>query len=215
MPKAVKFFNEKAGRWMVKTRRGTSFTTPPPEARNKRFTPFGWRWKKGHPKAGKFAPNPETKVPDYDFTSKEKFVDKETGEIVDKEKVDNFRRGIKTKGLGSISTAHKENLVRKRFGKVWIDGRNGEVKTEAEAVARNRNLERAQIYKRLAETSGKSYQEIQQIFKGRSLEELRGKFEGIDPDTGVVNYSPVAEDVGEKYAELGFFGSMADEIETP
>lgn len=83
----------------------------------------------------------------------------------------------------------------------WINTRTGEKTSEAQAINRNRNLERAQIFKALGQGTDVTYQELQEKFKGIPTLEIRGAWRGFD-HLGRPQYGDASERAQEILEEL-------------
>lgn len=77
----------------------------------------------------------------------------------------------------------------------------GEFLDEKTAAQRNRNLERAQIFKGIAKRSDLTYQDLQQMFKGIRTTDLRGGWKGLS-EAGRAQYGEPSEAAKEVYRQI-------------
>lgn len=184
-------FNEKLERWVDEDNK---IVQTPPDALNKNYFPDEdrWRYQKGHPNAGKYAPDPRPKQVHWSRKDRqERFIEKETDEVVPKSTVDSFRESLPE----SLTKEERKEKVKEKFSRAWLNPKTDELIKQSTAINRNRNKERAEIFKGWADSGRITYQELQQKFKGVPTEEIRGEFIAIDNDTGEVNYAPPSERV--------------------
>lgn len=174
------------------------FASPPPDALPLNFDSQSerWRYEEGHPQAGQFAPSPEPDEVAWSFTDPQgRRIDTESGEIVSSQSVASFKSSLKRKGLAE-STIEKK--VQDRYDKLYKNPKTGDLESKSEMRRRNRNLERAEMFKGFADASEDlTYQDFQQFFKGVSTKDIRGKFEGIDEETGEPQYGPPTDEAKE------------------
>ena len=105
----------------------------------------------------------------------------------------------------------------------WVNPRTGETLTQGEAVNRNRNLERAKIFKAYLGMEGVdlTYQDLQEKFEGIPTEEIRGKLKFLDEETGNTEYedpSPRAQSIIDEIKDMAvaqFVPQPERFIETP
>lgn len=199
----VKVFNEEGQIWQDSET--GKIVSPPEKAENREWDPRveSWRWTDG-PNQGSFAPSPEPDRPPYSFRDPQgRARNPSTGETVSEQEYQ------------EMSATRRD-----KFEPLYKNPETGEEMLQRHAISRNRNIERAKIFKKWSEDTGLSYQYFQEKFQGVPTTEIRGKLIRIDSDGNPVyeeeDTDRVASIKEEIFETQGvFLQTPLEEITTP